>query len=206
MSNSLDVAEIRLIAGSAKSVSRRGSPQLLAIGRLRADKGFDLLLRSFQLLQNEVHDAALTIIGDGPEKEHLHALAKTSGLRNLEFAGAIHDEQSLAPHFLGADFLVVAGAAGLSVNHALAYRLPVIAFRSGRGMPLHHPEIEYVVPDVSGVLVSTYSADALSTSIASAYSRAEHIRLARKIEDWTSAPSLDRMQDGFEKLLSVLLE
>ncbi len=56
-------------------------PQVLFVGRLVEKKGCDVLLRAMQLLQQELPDAALVVVGDGPERRSLEALACELGVR-----------------------------------------------------------------------------------------------------------------------------
>ncbi len=202
--NSLDEDKVRQAAAAAQPI-RFGSPNLLAIGRLKADKGFDLLLNAFKQVRKSLPEAALTIIGDGPEQQSLRAMADRMGLNGIIFTGGLYDENELAPYFTGSDFLIVPGAAGLSVNHAIAYLLPVIAFsRSGAG-PFHHPEIEYVTPGTSGVLVPNYSAEALSLAIVEAHKSGASKRLKAQMAVWSDAPRLTRMTTAFGEIINYLV-
>ena len=60
---------MRLFFDVRDSIER--SEDLVALGRLVSDKGFDLLLDALALLAKEGCRPKLTIIGDGPEKEAL---------------------------------------------------------------------------------------------------------------------------------------
>jgi len=56
---------------------------ILFAGRLVSDKGADLLLQASAILLKDGHDISLVIVGDGPERENLHALANDLGLLNI---------------------------------------------------------------------------------------------------------------------------
>ncbi|MDJ0785187.1 MAG: glycosyltransferase [Myxococcota bacterium] len=59
---------------------RRGAPPVvLAVGKLKARKGFDVLLRAFSRLRAE-RPARLLILGEGPERGELEALAAELGI------------------------------------------------------------------------------------------------------------------------------
>lgn len=63
--------------------------QVLATGRMIPEKGFDLVLRAFARVQKR-SAYALTLSGDGPEKERLERLANELGLRSsVSFPGWI---------------------------------------------------------------------------------------------------------------------
>ena len=56
--------------------------RLLYVGRLRANKGVDLLLRAVSLLADDYH-IRLSIVGDGREQDELQKLAKKLGISNI---------------------------------------------------------------------------------------------------------------------------
>lgn len=58
-----------------------GRPRLLALGRLHADKGFDVLIRALARLPG----ASLLIAGEGPEREALGRLAGELGVADRVF-------------------------------------------------------------------------------------------------------------------------
>lgn len=178
--NTLDVASI---ASSTSQIlgERRGTPQLLAVGRLTPDKKMHELLTAYRIICRTFPAAKLTIIGDGPERSNLEQQIEQLGIEGATLVGALYDESDLAAHFKGADLLLIPGAAGLSVNHALAYNLPVIAFGRGKGLPNHHPEIEYVVPGVTGVLCVEPGPEALADSVVRTVVSGEVDRLRRSI-------------------------
>lgn len=63
---------------------------VLAVGRLVPKKGFDVLLRAVALVREAGEPVRCTIVGDGPERERLHALARELGLgRAVAFTGAL---------------------------------------------------------------------------------------------------------------------
>ena len=66
----------------------------------------------------------LIIIGDGPERDTLQALAKEV-YPSAEFIGARHGDE-LKPYFLELDLFFLPGTGGLAVQEAMSYGLPVI--------------------------------------------------------------------------------
>jgi len=100
-----------------------GRPTVLFVGRLQARKRVDDLLRACAGLPDPLRPR-LVIVGDGPERPSLEALAKQI-YPGTEFTGARHGEQ-LAPYFTRADLFVLPGTGGLAVQEAMSYALPVI--------------------------------------------------------------------------------
>ncbi len=95
-------------------------PCVLFVGRLQARKNVDLLLGACAEIQN----VRLVIVGDGPERESLEALAGEI-YPSAEFVGARHGAE-LKPYFAEADLFVLPGTGGLAVQEAMSYGLPVI--------------------------------------------------------------------------------
>ena len=202
LGNCLDGTNISAVQRQSMPV-RLGKPQLLIVGRLTADKNVLWGIRIFAEIRKNFPEAHLTIIGDGPEMERAKQLATVVGGRIL-FTGDLHDESLLAPYFMGADLLLLCGAAGLSVNHALAYQLPVMAFQGTDSGPFHHPEIEYVIAERSGFLVEEYSIAAMAERAVEVLKAGAHENIRNKLKIDSVAPSMDQVVDRFGSLLSIL--
>lgn len=66
-------------------------------GRLVSDKGADLLIRAFRQVLDGVPDARLAIIGDGPERAALQALAGSLGVAGqTDFDGVLRGQALVA--------------------------------------------------------------------------------------------------------------
>ncbi len=65
---------------------------VLFVGRLSNEKGVEWLLRAWVSLQNM--GRILWIVGDGPEREKLEALAETLALRNVRFTGFLKSAEA----------------------------------------------------------------------------------------------------------------
>lgn len=204
LGNSLDVDELRKI-GSGARPETSGSPQLLMVGRLTADKSIDRAISIVRLLKPKYPFISLSIIGDGPEYDRLRGLVDELIQPNVRFLGAVYDEKQLASHFLGADLFLVTGAAGLSVNHALAYGLPVIAFSRTKQGPFHHPEIEYVVAEKTGTLVAPFNVQAFADRLDQMLESGEAVTIKRGIREHVDKIiNLEIVAGNFEKLLKML--
>ena len=97
-------------------------PSILFVGRLQKRKHVDSLLRACAELPDL--RPRLVIVGDGPERDALMALARQV-YPSAEFVGAKHGKE-LVPHFREADLFVLPGTGGLAVQEAMANGLPVI--------------------------------------------------------------------------------
>ncbi|MBI5943417.1 MAG: glycosyltransferase family 4 protein [Chloroflexi bacterium] len=127
-------------------------PTILFVGRLQARKKLDSLLRACAEIESKPR---LIIVGDGPERASLEAMAKDV-YPAAEFAGEKHGAE-VKPYFAEADLFVLPGTGGLAVHEAMSHGLPVIVakgdgtqddlVREGNGWQIQ--------PDDYGELVST---------------------------------------------------
>lgn len=105
------------------------SNQVLAVGRLAHQKGFDYLLPAWALVVGQRPDAHLTIIGEGPEQNALHAQADQLGISAkitwLPFTNQIFQ------HYQRATLLAVSSryeGQSLVFLEAQACGLPIVSF------------------------------------------------------------------------------
>jgi glycosyltransferase involved in cell wall biosynthesis len=101
-----------------------GKPVVLFVGRLQARKRLELLLQACAALPAALQPR-LVIVGDGPERPALKALAGQF-YPTAEFTGA-KEGAELDAYFDAADLFVLPGTGGLAVQQAMSHALPVIA-------------------------------------------------------------------------------
>jgi len=155
---------------SARRIARRelcideSSPLLLAVGRLGPEKDYPNLLRAFTELQFGSIQPRLVIVGDGPLRDGLVALAETLGvIDRVTFLGVRHD----VPALLSACDLFVLSSAwegfGLVVAEAMACNRVVVATSCG-GVKEVVGEIGYLVPPRDSMILAATLACALRLS------------------------------------------
>ncbi|RME90484.1 MAG: glycosyltransferase [Anaerolineae bacterium] len=119
-------------------------PVVLFVGRLQARKRVDNLLRACASLPEGLRPR-LIIVGDGPERATLGALAQHI-YPQAEFLGAQYGE-ALRPYFALADLFVLPGTGGLAVQEAMGHGLPAIVARGdGTQEDLVRPESGWLIP------------------------------------------------------------
>lgn len=115
---------------------------ILFVGSLVPQKGVDVLIESFKEIK--IKDTSLVIVGDGPERKRLEALAV--GIKDIQFLGRQEDLKGVLAK---SDVLVLPSRGegfGLVLLEAMALGTPVVATNVG-GIP------EIVEDGVSGILV-----------------------------------------------------
>ena len=138
----------------SRPVKSDGKLSALFVGRLQARKRVDLLLQACAALPSNLQPR-LVIVGDGPERNALEALAKTI-YPLAEFPGARHGAE-LAVYFFAADLFVLPGTGGLAVQEAMSHGLPIIMGQGdGTNDDLVRPENGWQIqPDDLSALTTT---------------------------------------------------
>ncbi|MCA1839973.1 MAG: glycosyltransferase [Actinomycetota bacterium] len=108
-------------------------PLLVSLGRLAYYKGIDVIIRAMRAI-----DATCLIIGDGPMRQSLEALAAKEALRHkIVFIGEIDDAARVAYYHAADAFLLPstsrAEAFGISMLEAMACGTPAISTELGTG-------------------------------------------------------------------------
>ncbi len=122
------------------------APVVMCSSRLIAARRIDLLIEAVAFLNKRGFEANLLIVGDGPAKHALTALAEAQGV-NACFFGACYDEDVLAGLFGVAAVTASPGPIGLMVIHSFAYGVPVVA--SNR-MEVQGPEWGAIIAGKNG--------------------------------------------------------
>ena len=138
---------------------------ILTVGGLVARKGHDMVIRSLPRLRQTVPEVTYLIVGDGPYRGQLEALARALGVKDrVIFAGSKPNEE-LPDIYALCDVFVMASREqleecdvegfGLVFLEANACGKPVIGGRSG-GIP------EAIVDGVTGFLVNPHDPEEIA--------------------------------------------
>jgi glycogen(starch) synthase len=139
------------------------APRLLCLGRVVADKGFDLALAALASITGRFPSARLAVVGDGPARPELEQQAIDLGIADrVSFTGWVAPEE--VPKLMNGTTLVIIpsrwGEEGLPVVAVEAAQMarPIVATRVG-GLP------EAVVHQQTGLLVEREDVQALAQAI-----------------------------------------
>ena len=174
------------------------APLLLCVARLVPQKGVDTAIRALA----SIPGAALLVLGEGPERARLEALARELGVsERVAMPGRVGDVATL---YRRCDVVVHPArweGFGLAMLEAMLAAKPVVAARAGSA-----PEI--VVEGVTGLLVPPDDPEALAAAVktiladpfrASMYGT---IGLGRARNEFSVARMARRTLDVYERALS----
>lgn len=148
-----------LYARTGPAANPHGPVRLVFVGRLAPEKGVRVLLEALGQACAKGADLRLTVIGDGPDRATLEAMAAPFG-ETVRFTG-YQSQDEVAAHLAQGDIFVLPSfAEGVPVvlMEAMASGLPVITTRIA-GIP------ELVEDGRSGLIVAPGDAEALTHAI-----------------------------------------
>jgi 1,2-diacylglycerol 3-alpha-glucosyltransferase len=131
---------------------------MISVGRLASEKNWDTLLRAAALVIQAIPHFRLVLIGDGPDRKDLEALAKELGIqRRVTFIGS--RPFSEVPSYMKAanlfGFASITETQGLATLEAMAAGLPVVAVdASGTRDILNHGQQGYLVENNAEALAA----------------------------------------------------
>ena len=132
-------------------------PVFLSNRNLEVHYGVDCVLRAFALIQKKMPEAALTVVGDGSQRQALENLKTELALQQTSFTGRIAHEE-IYQHYSDADVFLNASRIDnqpLSILEAFACGLPVVTTDAG-GIP------DVVTDGETGLMVQVDDCEALA--------------------------------------------
>lgn len=146
--NTLDTTAIGEFYSFA--VNRNPNWTIAFIGRLDARKRLDLLLEYYRGLKRTHPATRLLVIGDGPGSDLVREAAAAD--QDIVWRGPVIAERLIAEDMRATHVVLLPGASGLSIVHALAYGKPFLT--CGGPSAWHGPEIAYLEDGRNGMLLS----------------------------------------------------
>lgn len=131
--NPVDIEAITALADAEPNPFAEAGPNLVAVGRLSAEKGFDVLLKSLQLIRVAVPNVSTTVVGGGSDLLALKVAQQQLGL-TLRFVGPRRNPFPFLKH---ADLLVLPSRSEAMPNvvlEAIALGTPAVATNCTRAL------------------------------------------------------------------------
>lgn len=117
-------------------LSKLDSKNLVAIGRLSKEKGFDDLLRLFKKISTKHPDWKLNIVGDGMERNNLLDLARELKLGDKVVFHGYQNKDYINNVLLESSIYVMTShteSFGLVLIEAMSYGVPCVSYTSAQG-------------------------------------------------------------------------
>jgi len=131
----LEVARLGVdpsLYAAARTSSRAAPFTMLCVGRLTPAKGQHLLLEAMARLRERGEQVQLVLVGDGPDRVSLQALAQQLQLEEIvTFCGALNQDEVKAAYQRCDAFVLPSFAEGIPVvlMEAMAFGLPCVSTR-----------------------------------------------------------------------------
>ena len=179
-----------------------GKRSIVYMGRVSYEKDIDQTIKAFGIASQDLPDVTLMIVGDGPERKRLEALAKELGVGGKTiFTGMLHRED-LRDALQANDIFVTASRSEnmpVSVIEAMACGLP-IAGVTAKGIP------EIVVHGKNGLLAEPDHPELLAQAIVRLFKAPVDLRkksiASRKLAEQYSQKNTTKAMVGlYEKII-----
>ncbi len=199
--NSVDIERFRPLCEADGECEQRART-VVCVSKLRYEKGIDVLLQAWRLVQQQMPEAQLLIVGSGPLQQTLTRMAQALGVTaSVEFAGL----QSDVPAQLhrGAIAVLPSRWEGMpsAVLEAMACGLPCVATRVSGSEDI-------IEPGVNGLLVEPEDyedmARALLTLLRDPARARQYGQAARATIE--NQYSLDHIIDGYINLYQKMVD
>lgn len=181
-------------------LSKKENNRIVYVGRLVKLKGVDILIKAFKLVNNELHNTLLTIVGDGQEREKLEHLVKTLNIEDkVKFTGIktnVKDYLDKSKIFVYPS--ICEEGFGISVVEAMSRGCIPIAFNKG-GLP------EVIEDEKNGYIVNQTSEQKLAEKIIQCLQQDESKIIQNAIQGAKDF-SIDKMVQQFEKNMKILFD
>jgi len=148
-----------LILNTDKQASLE-SQEVISVGRLEEQKGFDLLLPAWAKVVEKHPDWRLTIYGEGSQRGLLQTMVEKFGIgKSVRLPGQTDD---VATHYLESSIYALSSrfeGFGLVLTEAMSFGIPCVAFNCPYGPS------DIITDGEDGLLVENGSTDALAEGI-----------------------------------------
>ncbi len=200
LTNGVDTNRFRAV--DPAMVTEPGVRRIVVPRRLYEKNGVEHFVRALPELMRAVSGIEAVVIGDGPERARLEALARELGVeRAVRFLGVRPHEEM--PGLLSsaevAVFPSLMEATSVAALEAMACELPVVASRVG-GLP-------EIVDDSVGVLVPPGDCGALAEGLTQLLGRSDLGQMGKRarervVESWSNERLVRRHLEIYEALIS----
>lgn len=180
---------------------RMWEPIILAAGRLTKVKGFDLLIRSWQLLESRYPEWKVLVAGEGVDRKKLEKEIKSAGLTNFHLIGNV---AQIEQYYEKAEIFVLPSrdeGFGMVLLEAMAFSIPVVSYSCKAG-----PK-EIVIDGENGFLISPGEVEEFARKMEVLMSdEIKRREMGKKAKESTKRFRKEQILDEWEALLQDMVK
>ncbi len=191
-------------AGEIKEKYALGDKVVLYVGRVSIEKNINILIDAFHRVWEELPEAQLLIVGDGPKRKEIEKYAhKKASASHIIFTGMIPHEELVKSGIFGAARLFATASEtetqGITLLEALHNGLPCVGV-DALGVS------ETIVPGKTGFLVPPRSFDSMTESILAILRDDElHSRMSAEAREWVQMHYIEAIISRWEGIYTDLV-
>lgn len=168
----------QIVSDIPKMKNKCDNKNIIAVGRLSKEKGFDDLVRVFSIVHRKDKNIKLTIVGDGNEKDNLKKLIGEYKLnKHIKLTGFLTQDELRKEYSKSSLFVMTSWeeSFGLVLLEAMSYGMPCIAFDSALGA-------KEIIDNNSGILVKNRNLDEMADIIYNYFKGKYEFNISNKIQ------------------------
>lgn len=188
----------QIVSDIPMNKSKCNNYNIVSVGRLSKEKGYDDLIRVFSLAYKKNNKVKLTIVGDGDEKENLEKLVSQYKLNKyIKFTGFLTQDE-LKNVYINSSLYVMTSleeSFGLVLLEAMSYGIPCVAFDSALGA-------KEIIDDKSGILIKNRNLEEMANTICNYFEGKYKFNISSKIQNY----SYDNVKYVWKKFIDDILK
>lgn len=193
-----------LSTSSSQNIANYNSKNLLAIGRLSPEKGFDDAIRIMSLLTQKDRNIKLNIIGEGAERARLETEIKKYNLEDNVFLHGFKDQEYIKKIAAASSLYLLTSheeSFGTTIIEAASYGLPTIAFDSAKGAT------EIIKNNQTGIIIKGRDLNVAANTILRLFKNTEKLtELGQNAFSESKNYNFKNIQKCWQKFITVMLE
>lgn len=171
----------QIVGDISLNKSKCNNYNIVSVGRLSKEKGYDDLIKVFDLVHKKNKKIKLIIVGDGDEKENLENLVSQYKLNKyIKFTGFLTQDK-LKDVYINSSLYVMTSleeSFGLVLLEAMSYGIPCIAFDSALGA-------KEIIDDKSGILIKNRNLEEMADTICNYFVGKYKFNISDKIQNYS---------------------
>lgn len=181
-----------------KEKSKLNKNNIVAVGRFSKEKGFVDLIDVFKLVNNEIDDSKLYLIGDGNQMPLIKEKIDNYGLNGKVILTGFLSQSEIKNFYLESKLYVMTSyteSFGLVLIEAMSYGLPCVAFDCASGA-------REIINENNGVLISDRNSQDMAKEIIKLFKDSERLKkLAAQTLNTCKKYSMDEVKQKWMNLL-----